>query len=185
MKDVFSWLGVFLILLGALIAGCGYQFRASGEPMGIRLENLAIPLFASTSSEVGFEADFTRVIRDEFISHARVPLVSEDRAEKVIVGQIYEVRTDPLTYSSRESTVSGDVTSYEVTRSRNLRVTLDVRLVDKRQGKVIWQDRNMRDSVSFAVDPDPLVTRYNQKIALERMASRMAKKIYLNTMERF
>ena len=62
-----------LLLLTLLLAGCGYSLRADGEPVGIQLESLAIPLFSSTSSEIGFEADFTKVIRQEFISHARVP----------------------------------------------------------------------------------------------------------------
>jgi len=166
-------------------AGCGYQFRAQGEPSGIRIESLSIPLFTSTSSEVGFEADFTGVIRDEFISHAGVPLVPEGKAEKVIVGRIHDVRTDPLTYGSTNFTVSGQPAIFDVTRSRNLRVILDVRLVDKRQGVVIWHDPNMTESVSFTVDPDPLVTRHNQKTALESIARRMAKKIYQRTMERF
>ena len=55
--------GVCIILLSVFQAGCGYQFRADGEPVGIQLESLAIPLFSSTSSEIGFEADFTKMIR--------------------------------------------------------------------------------------------------------------------------
>ena len=107
------------------------------------------------------------------------------RVTATLVGRIHDIRTDPLTYKSTEYTVSGETETYQVTRSRNLRVNLDVRLVDKRKGNVIWQDRNMTETVSFAVDADPLVTQYNQKIALERIASRMAKKIYMKTMERF
>ena len=174
-----------LLVLSFLLAGCGYQFRADGAPVGIEIESVAIPLFSSTSSDIGFEADFTRVIRDQFISYARVPLVPEERADKVIEGRIYDVRTDPLTYKSIDFTVSGETQTYDVTRSRNLTVSLDVRLVDRRRGKVIWQDHNMMESISFAVDPDPLITQYNQKIALERIAGRMAKKIYMKTMERF
>jgi outer membrane lipopolysaccharide assembly protein LptE/RlpB len=173
MKRSISSLAMFVLLLG-VTTGCGYQFRVSGEPVGISIESLAIPLFSSTSSEVGFEADFTRVIRDEFISHARVPLVPEERAEKVITGRVYNIRTDPLTY-----------TSGDVTRSRYLWLTLDAQLVDRREGKVIWRDRTMTDSSSFVVDVDPMVTRHNQKVAVERIARRLAKQIYLKTMERF
>jgi hypothetical protein len=176
---------LLLLLSFLLLAGCGYAFRASGEPVGIHLENLAIPLFTSTSSEIGFEAEFTRVIRDEFISHARVPLVSEERAEKVIVGRIYDILTDPVTYNARNYTVNGLGVTNQVTSSRNLRVMLDARLVDTKQGKGIWHDGHMMETVSFAVDPDPLVTRYNQRMALETIARRMAKRIYLRTMERF
>jgi outer membrane lipopolysaccharide assembly protein LptE/RlpB len=174
-----------LLLLGLLLASCGYQLRASGEPVGISIESLAIPLFSSTSSEIGFEADFTRIIRNEFISHARVPLVPEERADKVIMGRIYDITTSPLTYDSTDFTVSGEVTTYDVTRSRDLIIKLDAQLVDRRDGKVIWRERTMTGSNSFAVDPDPMVTRYNQKLALERIARRLAKQIYLKTMERF
>jgi hypothetical protein len=178
----FSWAVLTSCILGA---GCGYQVRALGEPVGITIENLAIPLFSSTSSEIGFEADFTRVVRDEFISHARVPLVPEQRAEKVIIGRIYDIRADPLTYALRDVTVNGQARTHEVTRSRNLRLTLDAQLVDRKEGKVIWRDRTMTGSANFAVDPDPMVTRHNQKVAVEAIARRLAKQIYLKTMERF
>lgn len=185
MKAMVRGLAGFLILLGMVAAGCGYQFRVSGEPQGIDIESLAIPLFSSTSSELGFEADFTRVIRNEFISHARVPLVAEEKAAKVIVGKIFEIRTSPVTYGSRDVTVGGQVATYEVTRSRNLSIRLDVQLLDRREGTVVWRDQSMTASSSFAVAPDPMLTRYNERVALERIARSLAKMIYLKTMERF
>lgn len=163
-----------LLLLSFLLAACGYQFRPLGEPVGVSIESLAIPLFSSTSSEIGFEADFTRVIRDEFISHARVPLVPEERAAKVILGRIYDIRTEPLSYDAQE-----------LTRSRKLRLTLDARLLDRKEGKVVWHDRSMTGSANFTVHSDPMVTRHNQRLAVETIARRLAKKIYLKTMERF
>lgn len=181
---IFRLAGI-LFLLGVAAAGCGYQFRASGEPQGIDIESLAIPLFSSTSSEIGFEADFTKLIRNEFISHGRVPLVAEEKAAKVIVGKIFEIRTRPVTYASRDFTVGGQVTQYEVTQSRNLSIVLDVQLVDRKEGKVIWRDQSMTASSNYAVDPDPMRTRYNERVALESIASRLARQIYQRTMERF
>ena len=60
----------FLLLVPALISlsGCWYQFRAGGEPVGIDIKSIAIPMIESSSSEKGFEADFTTVLRNEFIS---------------------------------------------------------------------------------------------------------------------
>ncbi len=167
------------------LAACGYQFRADGEPVGIQLESLAIPLFSSTSSEIGFEADFTKMIRQEFISHGRVPIVTEDKAQAVLVGRIVEVRADPLTYRSQDVTVGGYTSTYEVTKSRKLRVRLEVQLMDRRSGKVIWREAGMEDQASYAVSGDPLEMRYTEQQALERIASRLAKRIYLRTMERF
>jgi len=177
--------GVCIILLSVFLAGCGYQFRADGEPVGIQLESLAIPLFSSTSSEIGFEADFTKMIRQEFISHGRVPIVAEEKAQAVLVGKVVEVRADPLTYRSQDVIVGGYTSTYEVTKSRKLRVRPEVQLVDRRSGKVIWREAGMEDQASYPVSGDPLELRYTEQQALQKIASRLAKRIYLRTMERF
>ena len=174
-----------LLLVSLWLAGCGYHFRADGEPVGIQLESLAIPMFSSTSSEIGFEADFTKVIRQEFISHGRVPLVPEEKAQVVLIGKIQDIRADPLTYRSQDFTVGGHTTTYEVTKSRKLRVRLDVQLVDRRQGKIIWREAAMEEQVSYFISGDPLEMRYSEQQALEKIAGRLAKRIYLRTMERF
>jgi hypothetical protein len=174
-----------LIVTASLAVGCGYHFRTTGEPVGIRIEDLAIPLMASTSSNMGFEADFTRIIREEFISYAKVPLVSRERAQAVLTGRIYDIETGPLAYDSQPQTVSGHFTTYEVTNSRRLKIKLDVRLTDKVKGKVIWRDKAMEEKASFPVDTDPLANRFHQKQALEKIARRLAKRIFLKTMERF
>ena len=174
-----------LLLLSLMVAGCGYHFRADGEPVGIQLESLAIPLFSSTSSQIGFEADFTKVIRQEFISQGRVPLVPEEKAQAVLIGKIVEIRADPLTYRSQDVTIGGNTSTFEVTKSRKLIVKLEIQMVDRRSGKVIWREAGMEDQASYAVSGDPLETRYTEQQALQKIAGRLAKRIYLRTMERF
>ena len=174
-----------LLLLSVMVAGCGYHFRADGEPVGIQLESLAIPLFSSTSSQIGFEADFTKVIRQEFISQGRVPLVPEEKAQAVLIGKIVEIRAEPLTYRSQDVTIGGNTSTFEVTKSRKLIVKLEIQMVDRRSGKVIWREAGMEDQASYAVSGDPLETRYTEQQALQKIAGRLAKRIYLRTMERF
>jgi len=166
----------FLLFI-CLMAGCGYHFRAGGEPVGITLENLAIPLFTSTSTDIGFEANFTRIVREEFISHAKVPLVPEETARTVLVGRIIEIRTDPIGYDS--------LGAFTVTKTRRLKIRLDVQLIDRVQGKVIWHDASIEERSSFQVETDPLATRFSQEQALEKLARRAAKKMYQRTLERF
>jgi len=178
-------LGMLCALLGFFSVGCGYHFRATGEPLGVSIQSLAIPLMTSTSSERGFEADFTRVIREEFISHGKILLVPEEKAEVVLIGRVYEIRTEPLSYSYQEQNVKGHTTTYEETAKRRLRVRLDVSLVDRASGKVIWQDKAMEAKAGYEVGGDPLANRYHQQQALERIAGSLAKRIYMKTMERF
>jgi hypothetical protein len=166
-------------------AGCGYQLRATGEPIGTRISSLAIPLVASTSSSLGFEGDLTRIIREEFISHSKIPLVPKGEAAAVLIGRVYEIKTEPLSYSITQQEVDGQITTHEVTDTRWLRVQLGAKLVDRITGKVIWEDRAMEEKAIFSVTTDPLTNRYNQRKALQVISHSLAKRIYSQTMERF
>jgi len=179
----------FSLLLGiALLTvcmGCGYHFRVAGEPIGVEIRSLAIPLMASTSSIKGFESDFTRIIREEFISHSKVPIVPKEDAQALLIGQIQEVSTQPLTYDLQQYHVGGRTTTHETTSSRRLKIRLDISLTDRDTGKTIWHDDSMEEEAGFDVGTDPLTDRYNQKQALKKIARLLAKRIYLKTMERF
>ena len=66
---------LFLIFISCFLTfSCGYHLRSAGRPIGVCLDSIAIPLFSSTSSFMGFEGEFTRVVREEFISHSRVKI---------------------------------------------------------------------------------------------------------------
>jgi len=178
-------LGMIVLLPGFFLTGCGYSIRASGDPMGVKMESMAIPMIESTSSELGFEADFTRVIREEFIRNSKVPLVPREDAQIVLRGRVYDIKTEPVSYKLDEKTMNGAVTTYAETRTRMLWVKVDMRLEDQRTGEVIWRNENMEEKTSYVVDRDPLVTRFNKKNALETIAERLAKRIFLQSMERF
>jgi len=177
--------GMALLILWGVCTGCGYSFRATGEPLGIKLESLAIPMIESTSSEIGFEAAFTRIVRNKFIAQGKVPLVSVEKAQAVLTGRVYRIWTEPISYETMQQTVNGVVTTFDVTRSRRLRITLDMRLTDSRTGKVIWHEKAMQEKAIFAVSEDPLETQYNQRLAVEFIARQFSDRIFLKTMERF
>jgi hypothetical protein len=180
----FFW-GIALLSFWAISAGCGYSFRAKGEPMNTRLESLAIPMIESTSSDIGFEASFTKIVRDKFITQGKVPLVSAEQAQALLSGRVYEVRTVPLSYRVEQQTVGGVVTTYEQTTRRRLILKLDMQLTDTNTGKVIWHEKGMQEMAIFEVSEDPLVTQFNQRVALEFIARELAARIFLKTMERF
>ena len=179
------WPVAFFLVLGCLVAGCGYHFGVKGGKGDIGFESLAIPLIESTSSTLGFEADFTRILRGEFISHANVPLVPVEKAQVVLSGTIYKIETDSVGYDSREVNVRGYTTTYTRTNSRRLIIRVDMRLTERGTGKIIWRDKDMMEKARYQVSSDPLETRYHQKKALENIASLLAKRAYLKTMERF
>lgn len=175
----------FLVLCFFGFSGCGYNFRADGEPVGIEIKSLAIPMIESSSSEKGFEAAFTTVLRNEFISHAHVPLRNKDHAGMILKVEVYKVSTQPLTYDTTQRTVSERVVTHETTSSRRLILHLDASLIDSSTGKAVWNDSSMTEEASYAVTADPLVNRKNEKDALLKIAGLLSRRIYNRTMERF
>ena len=181
-----SCLALTLFITLIITMGCGYRLRSTAEPIGISIASLSIPLIQSTSSSLGFEGEFTRVIREEFISHSKIPLVPRDEAAKVLVGRVYDIKTEPVSYAVEKEAAEG--TTYKVTSTRKLKIKLHAKLVDRETGKIIWEDKCMEEQANFTVvtdPPDPLKPQYNQKKAVQTIARNLANKIYLKTMDRF
>ncbi|RJR26252.1 MAG: hypothetical protein C4582_02060 [Desulfobacteraceae bacterium] len=179
-----SFFGV-IVLCFFFIGGCAYSLREKGQPIGITIPSLSIPMMGSTSSALGFEADFTSVIRQEFVSHARVPLVSPEDAAFLLTGEVYDITTEPLSYKSTKSIFQGETLYYEVTSARTLRLKLRAKLVDRKTGEPVWEEKAMEGKASYSVSSDPMTTRFNQTRAVRTIAKDLAEKMYLKTMERF
>ena len=187
MKIFDKYLYILLLLLASYVfaSGCGYSFRADGRPVGIDISSLAIPLIESSSSDRGFESEFTAVLRNEFMSHGRVPLKDRNEAEMTLEGNIFEIDSQPLTYNSVQKSISGRVYTNETTSSRRLTLKLDIRLIENKTGKIVWRDNSMTEEESFSVTSDPLVNRHNRQEALKKIARLLSEKVYQKTMERF
>jgi hypothetical protein len=142
-------------------------------------------MIESTASEKGFEADFTTVLRNEFISHGRVPIKSKDQAKMILQVQVYEITTQPLTYDSTRNEVSGRNVIHETTGSRRLLLKLSASLIDRSTGNTIWSEPSITEEAGFDVTSDPLVNRKTERDALLKIAKIVSGRIFNMTMERF
>lgn len=173
------------LLIISIASGCGYRFNATGLPTHNTFKSIAIPVVESESSSMGTESDFTSVLREEFINYSKLKILPRDRADVIIICRIYEIKEEPVAYRLSEYYVKGREITHEVTRSKRMNLTMDVKAKERETGKIIWHEESMKDTALFLMDDDPLVTRYNRRLALKEIAERMAKRIYLKTMERF
>ncbi|NLD38470.1 MAG: hypothetical protein GX654_16545 [Desulfatiglans sp.] len=167
------------------IASCGYRFRAEGEPVGIELTSIAIPMIESTSSERGFEADFTEVLRNEFISRGRVSIKGMDNAQMVLKVQVYDVMTRPLAYDSTRAEISGHKIIHETTGRRRLTLSLNASLVNRSTGETVWSDPFITEEAGYDITSDPLINRKSERDALLKIARLVSGRIFNLTMERF
>jgi hypothetical protein len=154
--------------------------------MGTEISSLAIPMIESTSSNRNFEASFTKILREEFISFGGVSLVSRGKADAVLVGHVTRLTSEPLTFALNQRNVDGNEITYGITDARRLTIRLDIKMVERDSGNVIWHEAAMEERTSFevAID-DPIATAYYQDQAVRRISEKLAKRIFLKTMERF
>ncbi|MBW1729938.1 MAG: hypothetical protein JRH08_00300 [Deltaproteobacteria bacterium] len=174
------WAVVLLVF-----SGCGYRLNLSGSSMRGGLNTLAIPMVESSATVAGLEADFTNIIRQEFLSHSTIPIVSEKEADAVLIGRIERIETAPLSYDIQQTSVQDHTVTYEVTNLRRLKVFLSIRLINRLTGEVLWRDSHMEEKGSYAVCTDPIENRFRERTALKEIARLLAKRVYLKTVDTF
>lgn len=125
------------------------------------------------------------MLREHFITHSRIKIVSKESARFVLSGAIYSISTEPLTSSTQREVIHGFTSTHAVTRSREMRVRVEARLRDTKKGTTIWETSTLTDTAGFSVSTDPLRTRYNRRQAFVAIAEELARRIYSKTMERF
>ena len=173
------------VLIVLLLASCGYRLRQSGNPVGLEIRSIAVPLIKSPASTLGFEGEFTKILREEFISHSSLEVLPGDRADAVLVASVRRIATRAVGYAITQNTIQGGTANYEVTNRRRIRLNVDARLVSRKSGEIIWQEKGVREETDFVVSDDPLETRYNRQLAIRTMARDAAKRFFAKTMERF
>jgi hypothetical protein len=172
----------FLALGGG---SCSYHFQQTGKPEGLQISSIAVPMVKSPSSTLGFEGDFTRIVREEFIDNSGLSVVSKESADAVLEIQITRIGSDPLTYNVTQSSVQGRTFDYATTSSKWLWLKMDARLIDRVSGRILWDQKGVTDKASYSVSTDPLKTRYYRTLAVKTIARNLAKRVYAQTMERF
>ncbi|MFO8088418.1 MAG: LPS assembly lipoprotein LptE [Desulfatiglandaceae bacterium] len=184
---IIKWL-VCLMLLSSFSTGCGYSISSPAGPAGPAvsgISGLAVSLVESPSSNLGFEAEFTRMLRKEFISYSGLPLMSERDAPYVLECRVQKISTRSRRYKSTRTVVQGEEQVYWRTSGRRMSVDIDARLVEQATGNVIWHDDSIVETADWDLGADSLSDRDAQRAAVRRLAERVAAKLYSRTVDRF
>ena len=123
---------VFLFLITVTIPfyiNCGYHLSGAGSTLPEGAKTIAIPDFENLSASPDAQQYITFAIRDEFIRRSKLKLTDDiSEVDLVLEGVINQFIVKPISYTER---ISANV--YSITLS------LDVKLVDKNDNKIIFQ----------------------------------------------
>jgi outer membrane lipopolysaccharide assembly protein LptE/RlpB len=173
MKRIFF----LLVRLGLLLlSACGYTLVGQGS-FPDHIETIAIPVFENDTLQEGAEEVITNAVIDQFIQRGRVQLVSETKADAILLGTV-------TTYRNKEAVTFNDqnqVSSYKLT------VTVAAELKDLVEDTVLWETKGLSQDFDYKGGPDVGLTeeRENELDALFVIADELAQKIRTLSTEGF
>jgi outer membrane lipopolysaccharide assembly protein LptE/RlpB len=160
-----------VLVLAAAVGGCGYSLQGN---LPDHLKTVSVPVFKNATTEAGAESTITAAVINAFTSNGRLKVVSLDRADSVLDGEVTGYQVQSLTYDSRLNL-----------RSYRLTVTMNVRFRDLRRTELLWQENGLVENVSFDVAGQVSDTISREEGAVKQAALEIGRKIVNRAVDRF
>jgi len=156
-----------LLLCPLLLLACGYRFAGSGAfPAGVNY--IFIEVIENRTSKIGVERIVTNQLIFEFSRQRENSLVSSVKeADAILRGSINSIRTQTI---ARVDT--------EVASEREVVMMVDLKLIKKKGGAVIWAASGLSDREAYDVDSVKIETDRNEELALGRLSERLSERIF-------
>jgi hypothetical protein len=154
-------LGLLLVAL----AGCPYGFSSSLLPGHIK--SVSLPLFENRTDRGELSTALADSLTEAFIDNHTLKVVGEKAADSQVEGAIVEYRRVPFTVGADEQ-----VLEYRV------EIVLEVRFVDLRKNKVLWEEPRLGqwDTYSF-------VNGEREELGIGRVLTKLVEDVLNRTVE--
>ncbi|MBU1194630.1 MAG: hypothetical protein KKE62_10940 [Proteobacteria bacterium] len=149
-------------------AACGYRFEGGGF-VNQNLKRVAVKPLENVSSETGAGVAFTNALIREILMKTQTRVVDESAADAVFQGQIKSI-----TFSTLSRTTA------ETVNERRVQAVVSLKLVD-RNGKVLWSVTDFMANEDYAINSNQITDESNKRLAVNKIADRVAEKIVSKT----
>lgn len=163
---------ISLGLLLVLCVGCGYRFEGGGL-VNKTLRQVAVSPFENRSSETGAGASFTNALVREIIGKTNTQVVDIKVASAVFHGRIKSISFDVVSRNDAQST-----------NERRVSAIVDLKLVDA-SGQTLWAVKDFSTTETYQVNSDNVTDERNKRLAVEKIAERVAEKLVSKTQLNF
>jgi len=167
MKPGLSIWGLFLGLIAGFSGACGYHWVGGITDVPPDIRSVAIPIFINRTLEEGIESQMTRALVEKFTSAQRIPVLSEEGAETVLLGSVKAFVTTPITVTLQAQTV----TEYRAT------MVIEFVLKRKSDGKVL-RSEEIQEWRNYPVAANLAVTDLNKREAIQKITVLLAERIH-------
>jgi hypothetical protein len=167
---------VLLILSTIALTSCGYRVSGHSDLLPKSIKTIAIPAFGNVTQRYRLTELIPRALTREFISRTRYQVVAEpENADAVLTGAVVNYLFAPTVVDQQ----SGRAVGVQIS------VVLQINLVEKATGKVLFTrpDMEVRNRYEIAVDPRAYFEESD--LALERVSRDVARTVVSSVLEAF
>jgi outer membrane lipopolysaccharide assembly protein LptE/RlpB len=158
-------------MLAVALGGCGYTLRGTLPP---HIQTVSVPIFRNRTQEPGVESVITRAVVEGFSTNGRLRVASRDQADAILDGEVTGYTVASVAFD-RDANV----------RLYRLIVTVNLRLRDLRENKVLFQQDNVREQADFRVLDVVSQTISREETAVRVAATEIGRAIVSLTVSRF
>ncbi len=167
-------LGVLLVLVFAVLSGCGYHLPGQGSDLPGNIRTLYIELFTNQTFEPSLENLVTNDLSEQFARKRSLRLVEDpSRADAVLSGAIAGYSTAAASYDRTDR-----ITEYRAT----MKVSAVLRRF--RDDKILWKG-TVSWSEEYPADLDKAAQEDNEAAAIERISERVAEELFFRITDNF
>jgi outer membrane lipopolysaccharide assembly protein LptE/RlpB len=192
---IYPFIHLSIFSLTLFLSSCGYHFSGGGTlPQGVHKISLAE--IDNETLEVGTEKQLQWALEQEF--RKRGTAIVDDDSEGVLNVTMHQLDLRPMSFDRLDQ-----VLEYQ------LILLLDVQLIHRETGKLLWQANNMRVQTNYDAVPQVVVTssprflegnlnaedlrgltdiqfsETQRRAAVERLFGETAREVYLRLSENF
>jgi hypothetical protein len=170
-------LRVRVVLIASLLLGsCGYHVAGHSDLLPKSLNSICIPAFSNATTRYKLSDRMPEAVAREFISRTKYHIVSDpNQADAVLRGSIMNY----ISYATVADPVSGRATAVD------LRVYLQVSLVERTTGKVLFSRPSMEVRERYEISVDPRAYFDESDAALDRASKQVAAQLVTAILENF
>jgi hypothetical protein len=166
-----------LAVVAALsLSSCGYHVAGHSDLLPKSLQTICIPAFTNATTRYKLTDRLPEAVSREIISRTRYHIVSDpNQADAVLRGSVMNY----ISYATVADPVSGRATAVD------LRVYLQVSLVERATGKVLFSRPSMEVRERYEISVDPRAYFDESDAALDRASKQVATQLVTAILENF
>ncbi len=135
-----------VVSVALALTGCVYGFTGGGLPSHIR--TVAVVPFDNRTASTELQRELAETLRDKLRDRLGLRDATEARANAILRGTIQSYETDiPVGFSAGNNQTT--------TARRQLRITVDIEMIDQVNGKTLFQRKGMRGEGQYEERGEP------------------------------